>query len=79
MNGHSWLVTARTIGLMVGIALIAFGGAAGGMGALMRGYGTMLALSAVWMLGGAGMRMALRRRSVASRGKRRSLVATRAR
>lgn len=66
MTRTSRLVVAGWTGLAIGLALIVVGGPGGDVAALVRGYGSLLTLSAAWLLGGLALRYAVLRRRAAS-------------
>lgn len=62
MTRTSRLVVAGSTGLAIGIALVVVSGPGGDVAALVRGYGSLLTLSAVWLLGGLALQSAVLRR-----------------
>lgn len=66
MARTSRLVVAGWTGLAIGIALVAVAGSGDDLAALIRGYGSLLALSSIWLLGGLAVRSALLARRAAS-------------
>ena len=62
MYRRTRLELAGWAGLAAGAAFVALGVMPGDLAPMMRGYGAMLALSAIWLLGGLAVRSAITRR-----------------
>ena len=62
MYRRTRLELAGWAGLAAGAAFVALGVIPGDLAPMMRGYGAMLALSAIWLLGGLAVRSAFTRR-----------------
>lgn len=62
----SRLMVAGWTGLVIGVALVVLAGPGDDVAALMRGYGSLLALSAIWLLGGLALRSLVLGRRAAS-------------
>lgn len=62
MYRRTRLELAGWAGLAAGAAFVALGVMPGDLASMMRGYGAMLALSAIWLLGGLAVRSAFTRR-----------------
>ena len=62
MYRRTRLELAGWAGLAAGAAFVALGVMPGDLAPMMRGYGAMLALSAIWLLGGLAVRSAFTRR-----------------
>lgn len=62
MYRRTRLELAGWAGLAAGAAFVALGVMPGDLAPMMRGYGAMLALSAIWLLGGLAVRSAFTRK-----------------
>ena len=62
MYRRTRLALAGWAGLAAGAAFVALGVMPGDLAPMMRGYGAMLALSAIWLLGGLAVRSAFTRK-----------------